>query len=236
MIFGFPAVDIFVFGILPLLTLGVLAVDKKFWAATFTILGLAIAGVVRQDSLLEFNADTLITIASYVGIWLVIGAVFSFVKWKLHTAGVAKQFVEYLAKFDFDKIRDDAKTSWMRGRQQAHATGRPAADIPALTEAEEQSLNAIGDETVRHRRRSIASDFSRMTDIVKVTAKEPNGWTVDYETSTLVEYATAWIIWWPFYVVLAVFNDFILNLIDWFITTFGQMYRRILNSSFSEIQ
>jgi hypothetical protein len=84
-------------------------------------------------------------------------------------------------------------------------------------------------------RQMVANGFNRRSNIVQVKADGVNGWKTDYDIWNLGQYVTSWVVFWPFYAVLLVLDDVIMNLVHAFVSHFGRVFRAISDSSFSSI-
>jgi hypothetical protein len=216
MIFGFLLLDIILWAIFPLIILIALWKDKKFFAGLLTV---GIVGgfiwTVGPTNVLSLITDRVWigNALQYVLGYLLIGFVFSFVKWKSITMKTAKAFEEFIARFDFTKLVDNRD--------------------PLEHEVQVRREEAAKQWNSWH---SAYSESNKYVQVLQIFPKKPVGWETKYVKKALTEYIISWSVYWPFYTVLLVIDDLIRHIADFLMKTFGNTFKRLADSSFNDIK
>lgn len=199
-----------------------LASDHKFWATVGTVLLVGYGVKVNWDTI-HFDMPTFTTLGIYLAVFVGVGLLFSLLKWKMHTKNVARQFKAFIEKRSvrFEQAANDEVEAQKQRRG---------------SEQTQSALEAAKNKGYLMARQGAADDFNRPSNIVQVKPEGLNAWTTDYDTWNLSQYVTSWVAFWPFYAVLLVLEDIVLELIDFFVNRFGRIFKLIANSSFADIQ
>lgn len=229
MLFGFLFLDILLWFILPVLLLVFLASDSQWWAAFAVVFMIAVFGHTYGWSYIIANVTDPVWIGNalqYIFGYVLLGLVFSFLKWKVLATKAATSFREYISGMDFT-----AKV--LAGKN-------PGRNLDGK-ELKSQNLDYPTIADLVEIRTTTANEWSRNSWgtnrlIAVETNESATGWVTKYEKLRLTGYVTAWTIYWPFYTLLLVVDDFIRHIFTWFVEHFGKLFQRIADASFSDIK
>jgi hypothetical protein len=189
---------------LSLLILILLFTEHEFISSTVVIT----ATIIVLFWLHESNyAISWPTVCAAIGGYLVLGLVFTGVKWFFWSQKMGRKFGQELA-------------DW-----KALYASRYGAD------ADPDGTSAYNDKFEFHWN----SSYSK--SVMKVTSPahdDPEGiWPVHFEKPALVAYLTSWMLNWPFYAILLVVEDFLSELLNIFADRIGKTFKIIATEAFN---
>lgn len=228
MLFGFLFFEILLWVILPILLLCFLASDSQWWSATTVVFMVALIGHIFGWPNMVANLTNPIWLGNalqyFIG-YAIVGLLFSFLKWKVLATKAATSFREYIKNIDFYQRAKAArpKPRNFEGKE------LPYSEAPTPEEILEVRKSAAYEWF-----RSSYALSNRLIDVK--TADDASGWVTQYEKLRLTGCVTAWALYWPFYAILLVLDDFIRHIFTWFVERFGKMFQRMADASFSDIK
>ena len=227
MLFGFLFLDILLWAILPILLLVFLASDSQWRASFAVVFMIAVFGHSFGWSNIVANVTNPIWIGDaiqYILGYAIVGLCFSFVKWKVLATKAASSFREFISARDIN--------DWVIKHRKWHH-GQEIPDLSAPTESE---IFEARNATAATWYQSSIGAFQTHRLIAVLSTADSFGWVTKYEKLRLTGYVTAWTIYWPFYTLLLVVDDFIRHIFTWFVEHFGKLFQRIADASFSDIK
>lgn len=264
MLFGMIALELVLLVAVPFLVLLCIFWDSEWWAAFIVAVGLgAYAFHIGPDVALATakNPITLTAVLKWASIYVVVGLVFSLIKWKFKTMKVATAFSEYLNKptWTTDKLIEIA-INYNREQYSSFfkvvgisEEERDTLFAPKSADDKKQGITRATDklrallETKFIRDWMITQAWNGQDDYGRVPASNtsshllavvcsPEGFTTKYFKFSLARAVTSWTLYWPFHAILLVIDDFIRHIIDWFVERFGKMFQNLADSSFSNVK
>lgn len=220
MILGFLLIDVLLWAVLPLALLLLLWGDKKAWAATLTVVGIAALAWADWSKVSTNIVDPIWwgNLVKWVVIYAGVGAGFTFLKWKVMASKTARSFAQFLDTWNMEPNATDVNRRVANGATEEEATAYVTGEL----------------------RRQAADKFNGSysnpyRQVLRV--KDENGtWKSSYDKWVLGQYVTSWVVYWPFYTVLLVLDDLIRHIADWFVEVFGKGYQKLSDASFASIK
>lgn len=182
-----------------------IATDSEWWAAG-TLVGASALYIFLNKVPLTW--ETAMGAVNYVAVYVVIGLLFTFVKWWVYVRKAGRRFQEFAAR----KFAWTNKTYWEANYGGNRKYEGEDGDKPYFD------------------RSDVASQFS---DPI-LTVKDKDGvWETSYNKLDFSGYLTSWTVFWPVYAFLIVCEDMIKEFMNWFVETFGKLYKRMADAAFN---
>jgi hypothetical protein len=207
--FGLTILELILLIFSPLILLGLLVNDKYGWATLVTLLT---GGLLAWNNWAEITAffsgegavgNTAVAVFIYVGIGLVV----SLLKWFFYVRKKTRSFYQYI-----------------------HVGGNGTLEECLLNFVKNQydgkkdlQLGIIKFQVKADKVKDENDEFSQSKS--KVFTNPRFDW--DYDSGDLAEAIAAWTTWWPFFLVLVVFEDFLARFFDLIVDLFGNAYNHI---------
>lgn len=187
------------------------------------------------------------TIVKWVCLYFVIGFVFTLPKWYLWVQRMGRKFIIERKKFPIDNEHRKAMFFEKAAIDKLSKEERMVYHNRASTSDEHQEIQlkmtSFADECKTEWDKKLAVDFQEYWNkyhsksVMKIRNDQYDVSKVEvyYEKSALVGYLTSWIIHWPFYLVLLLLEDFIIEIVNWFADRVGKTFRNIATRAFNPV-
>ena len=205
-LFGLTILELILLIFSPLILLGLLVNDKFGWATLITLLT---GGLLAWSNWAEITAffggeGAIGNTAVAVFVYVAVGLVVSLLKWFFYVRKKTKGLYTYLLVGDGKSLEERmlayVKDTW---------DGKKTVNLGII------KFMIQADKV----------DDAKDGRTYPTFANPRFDW--DYDSDDLAQVIAAWTTWWPFYLVLIIFEDFLARFFDLIVDLFGNAYTRI---------
>lgn len=216
-----------------------LVTEHEFFSSVLLVL-LTVAGI-----LLMYNQGVAIGIgqlAMYIGIYIAGGFIFTMPKWYLWAQKMGRKFQAYKdaaaasepgRKADYIERFVNERLSFTERRLQETGGSVEAETVKAkISILKVEAATSWG----AYDKKEFITDWNVNSSkgVMKIKALDDGTYDVFYHKETLVGYLISWVLNWPFYLVLLLIEDFVIEVANWFADRVGKIFRGIATKAFNQ--
>jgi hypothetical protein len=222
--------------VLTVIVLLLLATEHEFYSSALVLMavGIGLYAAGASGAAIQWG-----TIGLYILGYFVVGFVFTAPKWYLWAQKMGRKFGIQRAAHLVNESKQ--KEEYVKKAIAARLTFVEQGNLTSSTPNEATVAKAAGFRKIDedHYENALGTSFETLWNdyfskgVMKVKKLEDGSYDVFYIKANLVGYLTSWILNWPFYMLLLLIEDFLVEIVNWFADRIGQTFRNIARKAFN---